>query len=39
MVGLTKKKMILELITSIKWAGRDLILTYFAKKVALLLSS
>ncbi|MGB5963306.1 MAG: hypothetical protein WBG73_21905 [Coleofasciculaceae cyanobacterium] len=31
------KKVILETLTSIKRAGADLILTYFAKEVALML--
>lgn len=32
-----KKRIILEILTSIKRAGADLISTYFAKKVALML--
>jgi len=32
-----EKKVILETLTSIKRAGADLILTYFAKEVALML--
>lgn len=32
-----EKKVILETLTSIKGAGADLILTYFAKEVALML--
>ncbi|MFO5438537.1 MAG: porphobilinogen synthase, partial [Dolichospermum sp.] len=33
-----EKKVILETLTSMKRAGADLILTYFAKEVALMLS-
>jgi porphobilinogen synthase len=34
-----EKKVILESLTSMKRAGADLILTYFAKQVALLINS
>ena len=33
-----EKKIILETLTSMKRAGADLILTYFAKEVALMLA-
>ena len=33
-----EKKVILETLTSMKRAGADLILTYFAREVALILS-